>query len=57
MSLENLLKIGRLKAHVPSGDEIERLLGAAERNLIDAAKTDLSSETRFDCGYIAVIKR
>lgn len=39
MSLENLLKIGQLKAHAPEPAEIERLLTAARRNLRDARVT------------------
>ena len=36
MSLQNLLKIGQLKAHPADADEVERLLAAAQRNLRDA---------------------
>lgn len=36
MTLANLLKIGRLKTHAPTGAEIRRLLAAAARNLADA---------------------
>ena len=36
MSLENLAKIGQLKAHPIDDEEIERLLRAAQRNLRDA---------------------
>ena len=51
MSLENLHKIGQLKPHTPTRAETGRLLAAAERNLVDAAKPDNSPETRFDCAY------
>ena len=36
MTLENLLKIGMLKAHETGKDEIKRLLDAASRNIADA---------------------
>lgn len=56
MSLENLLKIGQLKAHPPEGEEIERLLAAAQRNLRDAHVTSISPETRFDAAYKAIMQ-
>ena len=36
MSLQNLLKIGQLKAHPVDAGEITQLLAAARRNLRDA---------------------
>jgi len=36
MTLQNLVRIGRLKPHSPTPQEIRRLLAAAERNLTDA---------------------
>jgi hypothetical protein len=54
--LENLLKIGRLKAHQPSAAEVQRLLAAISRNLHDAAVTNISDETRFDAAYKAVMQ-
>ena len=56
MSLDNLLKIGQLKLHPPNRDEIQRLLGAAQRNLADAQVTTISPETRFDAAYKAVMQ-
>lgn len=56
MTLQNLLKIGRLKAHDPSAAEVQRLLAAIKRNLADAAITDISDETRFDVAYKAVMQ-
>lgn len=56
MSLENLLKIGQLKAHPPNAEEIERLLAAAQRNLRDACITSISTETRFDAAYKAIMQ-
>lgn len=48
MTLKNLLKIGQLKEHPVSAEEIERLLTAAQRNLRDAHIEENSAETRFD---------
>lgn len=56
MSLENLLKIGQLKAHPVDGEEIRRLLAAARRNLADARVTAISPETRFDAAYKAIMQ-
>ena len=56
MSLENLLKIGQLKAHPPDAAEVQRLLSAAERGLADARVTAISPETRFDAAYRAVMQ-
>lgn len=56
MSLENLLKIGQLKEHSASAEEIEQLLVAAQRNLRDAQQKVISSETRFDAAYKAIMQ-
>jgi uncharacterized protein (UPF0332 family) len=56
VSLENLLKIGQLKAHPPDAREIEQLLLAARRNLRDARVTTISAETRFDAAYKAIMQ-
>ncbi|MFH1044156.1 MAG: DNA-binding protein [Pseudomonadota bacterium] len=56
MSLQNLLKIGQLKAHPPDAAEVQRLLAAAARNLADARVTTISPETRFDAAYKAVMQ-
>ncbi len=56
MSVENLLKIGRLKTHPLNAEEIERLLNAARRNLRDARVTSISAETRFDAAYKAIVQ-
>jgi hypothetical protein len=65
MTLENLVRIGRLKPHEPSRAEVARLLAAAERNLRDARVRGVSTETRFDaaykaglqCGLVALLAR
>lgn len=54
--MQNLLKIGRLKAHEPNAAEVQRLLAAIRRNLTDAAATNISAETRFDAAYKAVMQ-
>jgi hypothetical protein len=56
MTLENLLKIGQLKAHDPSQAEIERLLRAAQQSLTDAREKTISTETRFDAAYKAIMQ-
>lgn len=56
MSLQNLLKIGQLKLHPPDAAEIQRLLTAAARNLVDARVLTISPETRFDAAYKAVMQ-
>jgi len=47
VSWQNLLKIGQLKEHPPSAEEIQQLLAAAQRNLADARVREVSAETRF----------
>lgn len=56
MSLQNLQKIGQLKAHPPDTGEIRRLLTAATRNLADARVESISPETRFDAAYKAIMQ-
>ncbi len=56
MTLENLLRIGQLKSHATSGDEVQRLLEAARRNLADAGVDAISCETRFDSAYKAIMQ-
>jgi uncharacterized protein (UPF0332 family) len=56
VSLENLLKIGQLKAHPVDLEEIDRLLLSAQRNLRDACVEEISPETRFDAAYKAIMQ-
>ena len=56
MTLQNLLRIGKLKDHAPTAVEVLRLLAAVDRNLADAAVTEVSDETRFDAAYKAVMQ-
>jgi hypothetical protein len=56
MTLDNLLRIGKLKAHVADRAEIERLLAAAERAVADSGLAGLSSDTRLDAAYRAIMQ-
>ena len=56
MTLQNLLKIGRLKAHAPTPAELQRLLAAAGRNIADSQVVSVSDETRFDAAYKAIMQ-
>jgi hypothetical protein len=56
MTLQNLLRIGRLKEHAPTAAEVQRLLAAIDRNLADADVLSISDETRFDVAYKAVMQ-
>lgn len=56
MSLQNLLRIGQLKEHPADRAEVQRLLAAANRNLVDAEVVTISPETRFDAAYKAIMQ-
>jgi len=56
MTLDNLAKIGRLKVHVASKEEIADLLAAAGRNLDDARVDNISPENRFDAAYKCIMQ-
>ena len=56
MTLQNLLRIGKLREHTPTAAEVQRLLAAIERNLADSAVASISDETRFDAAYKAVMQ-
>ena len=56
MSLQNLLNIGRLHAHVADRDAVQKLLAAARRNLVDARATAISNDNRFDAAYKAIMQ-
>ena len=55
-NLQNLERIGQLKSHATSREEIRRLLDAARRNLADAGVEIISAETRFDSAYKAIMQ-
>lgn len=56
MTLENLLRIGKLKAHAAKRVELDRLLSSADRALADARHEALSSVSRFATAYRAIIQ-
>jgi len=56
MTLQNLLRIGRLKQQAPTATEVQRLLAAIDRNLADAEVTAISLDTRFDAAYKVIMQ-
>ena len=56
MSLENLLRIGRIRPHTTDRREIGKLLNGAARNLKDAGNPGNSSAVRFTCAYTAIMQ-
>jgi hypothetical protein len=56
MTLENLLKINKLKRQAADRDEIVRLMEAVHRNLHDAHVSVISTATRFDAAYKAIMQ-
>lgn len=51
--LDNLSRIGQLKREPPNPRELAGLLSSGERRLVDAQRTDLAFDSRFDLGYNA----
>lgn len=56
MTLDNLARIGKLKAHAADEREIARLLDSADRALKDASAATLSSDSRLDLAYRALMQ-
>ena len=56
MSLDNLVKIGKLHRHEPMPDEVQRLLRGLDRSLADAQVEGLSDEGRFAATYDALLR-
>ena len=55
MTLDNL--IGKLLERIePDPIAVQRLLDAAERNIVDAKLIQLSNENRFDVAYKAIMQ-
>jgi hypothetical protein len=52
-NLENLVKIGKLKAELSSETEFRGLVSSASKRLADARNEALSAESRFDLAYNA----
>jgi hypothetical protein len=53
VELENLVRIGKLKAEPPRDDELAGLLVSGDTRLADARREDLSFDSRFDLAYNA----
>jgi hypothetical protein len=51
--LDNLVKIGKLKAEAPSAQEVAGLIGSGLARLHDAKIESLNIESRFDLAYNA----
>ncbi|MBW1809171.1 MAG: hypothetical protein JRJ87_13335 [Deltaproteobacteria bacterium] len=49
--LDNLMRIGELKAEPPSQNELSGLIRSGLRRLDDAERAELSLESRFDLAY------
>lgn len=56
MTLDNLLRIGKVKAHAADKVEIGRLLASVERALAAAGVPGLSAGTRLDAAYRALLQ-
>jgi hypothetical protein len=56
MTLENLLRTGQLKVHAADERELARLLESAEVALNDAKIASLSSTSRLDLAYRAIMQ-
>lgn len=56
MTLANLLAIQRLQAFEATPAGVQRLLAAAQRNLVDAGLDALSPENRFDAAYKCILQ-
>jgi hypothetical protein len=56
MTLENLLRIGKLKAHPHDERQVARLLESAARGAHDAALPDLSATSRLDLAWRAIMQ-
>ncbi len=52
-ALDNLVKIGQLKAEPRNDAEVRRMLVMARGFLVDAAAPTVSASTRFICAYSA----
>ena len=49
--LDNLVKIGTLKAEPPSRKEFDGMLTSARRGLADAQNESIESDSQFDLAY------
>jgi hypothetical protein len=56
MSLQNLLKIGKLAEHKTNADQVGRLLASAGRNIQDSLQESISLESRLDIAYRSIMQ-
>ncbi|MCG8434708.1 MAG: DNA-binding protein [Gammaproteobacteria bacterium] len=56
MSLNNLVRTGQLETHETNAGQVLQLLESSQRFLADAKVQSISSETRFDAAYKAVMQ-
>lgn len=56
MSLQNLLKIGRLAEHKTDNNQVGKLLVAAERSIADARFDSISLHSRLDIAYRVIMQ-
>lgn len=56
MSLPDLVRHGRLRAHRPGAQEIAQLLAVADRDLQDAKVTGLSADGALATAYSAALQ-
>jgi hypothetical protein len=49
--LDNLVKIGRLKAESPTRSEYTGMVASARKRLVDAQNEDLDPDSQFDLAY------
>ena len=49
--LENLAKVGQLKAEPPTRAEFDGMINGAKKRLADAQNEDLAAESQFDLAY------
>jgi hypothetical protein len=53
VSLDEWVKFGWLRPHVPTSEEIQELLAVVDRDLKDASSTELSVDWKFGIAYNA----
>jgi uncharacterized protein (UPF0332 family) len=56
MTLQNLVRIGKLNPHTATREEVTKLFAAARRSLEDSRVKGISPEARFDLAYKSVMQ-
>ncbi len=56
MSLENLVKIGKLEKEPTDRDEVARFLGKIDQRITDAAKRSVGLDSTFDIAFEGVLQ-